>query len=321
MRLLPTRLNNKPQYVFHPIRAVRRAVRRSATVSIAPGVSPVLARLPWGLSLEVYESDAIGFSILTGGVFDPCVTETLHRLVDPGETVIDAGANVGYLTSLAAVRAGSGGAVLAFEPHPVVFSLLSANVNRWRGRTDTASVQLHQLALSDHEGVGQLDPGPVFHLNMGLSTLRDADAADAARDGAGQGETIDVPLRRLDEIVGDRAVGVMKLDVEGHEAGVLRGAGRLLTKGRIRDIVFEDQNPYPSEATECVEAAGYHLVSLDNDLFGLRMSAPADRGETSGWPGPSYLATRDRQRALARLRPRGWHVAGIAPSLPSRRRS
>ena len=82
-------------------------------------------------------------------------------------------------------------------------------------------------------------------------------------------------------------------------------------------MVFEDHDPYPSEATAIVEQAGYSLFSLDNDLFGLRLSAPEDRGETAGWPGPSYLATRDPRRALARLRARGWQIRGIGVQLPS----
>jgi hypothetical protein len=107
--------------------------------------------------------------------------------------------------------------------------------------------------------------------------------------------------------------------VEGHEPGVLRGAPELLRGGRVRDVIFEDHEPYPSEATALVEGAGYRLFSLSNDLFGIELGAPADRGEVSEWPGPSYLATRDPDRAIQRLRPRGWQVAGIGPSAPWRR--
>ncbi len=106
-------------------------------------------------SCSVHESDAIGYSILVGRVFDPCVTETIHRLIEPGDVIIDVGANVGYLTSLAAVRAGRAGRVIAVEPHPTVFELLRANVESWRGKPGLAPVELHQLALSDHAGRGR----------------------------------------------------------------------------------------------------------------------------------------------------------------------
>ena len=310
MRPLPARLNNKPQYVLHPMRAARRVLRRSP-LPARDGVRAI-APLPWGLSLELYPADAIGYSILTGGVFDPCVTETLFRLIDPADTVIDVGANIGYLTSLAAVRAGVRGSVLAYEPHPSVFELLAANAARWQRKPGVANVSVHQEALSDRGGTGELEVGPAFHTNMGLAALR----APGTPEGDG-GETVAVPMRRLEDAAGGHDIGLLKIDVEGHEPAVLRGARELLDRGRVRDVVFEDHDPYPSEATAIVEQAGYRLFSLDNDLFGLRLGAPEDRGETAGWPGPSYLATRDPRRALARLRPRGWQIRGIGVQLPS----
>jgi FkbM family methyltransferase len=286
--------------VFHPVRALRRA-RYGAPPSVDErGV----AQLVWGLPLEVHAHEAIGYSILNTGVFDPCVTETMHRLIDPGDVVVDVGANVGYLTSLAASRAGPSGAVIAFEPHPSVFEFLGGNVRRWAG-TGTAPVETHQVALSDHSGSGELNAGPLFHANMGLATL--AGTEDAAPDDV----LVTVDIRRLDEVIGDRTVGLLKIDVEGHEPEVLRGAPELLGGGRVRDIIFEDHEPYPDASTKIVEAAGYTLFSLSNDLFGVMTGAPADRGEPAAWPGPSYLATRDPDRALARLRTRGWQVPGI----------
>ncbi len=311
MRLLPARLANKPQYVFHPRRAVRRMMRRSTTT---PGQTEVV-ELPWGLPLEVYTSDAIGFSIAAGGVFDPCVTEALHRLIDPGDVVIDAGANVGYLTSLAATRAGRGGKVTAFEPHPRVLELLERNSDRWSTEYGVANVSVHGLALSSRSGEGTLVAGPAFDANMGLAAL----APDAsARAG---GDSIPVTLARLDEVAGEERLGLLKIDVEGHEAEVLRGANRLLASGAVRDIVFEDHDPYPSEATEIVEGPGYEVISLDNDLWGLRLIAPEGRGATSAWPGPSYLATREPDRARERLARRGWQVEGIGPRLRRRSRT
>jgi FkbM family methyltransferase len=307
MKLLPARLNDKPHYVFHPLRMLRRARYGG------PSDRREIAQLPWGLSLEVGADEAIGFTILTTGVFDPCVTETMHRLIDPGDLVADVGANVGYLTSLAATRAGADGRVMAFEPHPVVFELLSANIARWNGG-QVAQVQAHQLALSDHAGTAQLNAGDSFRSNMGLSSLQET--------GEETSEDVLVPveLKRLDEVIGEgQQVGLMKIDVEGHEPGVLRGSQRLLESGAIRDVIFEDHHPYPDDSTRLVENAGYTLFSLSNDLFGVNLGAPAERGEVREWPGASYLATREPDRAAARLKPRGWRVEGIGPSLPRRR--
>jgi FkbM family methyltransferase len=274
-------------------------------------------RLPWGLPLEVYTSDAIGFSIVAGGVFDPCVTETLHRLIEPGETVADVGANLGYMTSLAAARVGAGGSVLAFEPHPRAFELLGRNVARWSDLGTVGAVELRQMALSDAAGEGELFSGGSEEFDMAVASLGDDQHPPM---GAGS-EAISVTLARLDELDGIDRLAVMKIDVEGHEPAVLRGAGGLLESGAIRDIVFEDHDDYPSESTAIVEDAGYELISLDNDLWGLRLGAAADRGEMPAWPGPSYLATRDPERARQRLGGRGWQVKGIGPGFGGTRRS
>jgi FkbM family methyltransferase len=305
MRVLPARVADKPQYVFHPRRAVRRLMYRFTDKEGRTEVT----ELPWGLPLEVQMSDAVGFSIAAGGVFDPCVTETLYRLIEPGDQVADVGANVGYLTSLAAVRAGRDGQVLAFEPHPTVYEILERNVARWRERGAAANVELRRAALSDRKGEGELVAGPHFESNMGLAALASED------DPAAGSRSISVSLARLDESVGSERLGLLKIDVEGHEASVLRGAERLLGDGAVRDVVFEDHDPYPSEATAIAEDAGYELISLANDLGGLRLVAPEDRGDVRAWPGPSYLATLEPARARARLEQRGWQVSGIGPSL------
>lgn len=305
MALIPSRVASKPQYFFHPARAARRLLHR---VGNHEGRAEV-AQLPWGLPLEVYTSDAIGFSIVAGGVFDPCVTETLHRLIDPGDIVVDVGANLGYMTSLAAARVGREGKVLAFEPHPRAYELLKRNVARWREDGSAGVVELHRVALSDAAGQGTLVSGGSDEFEMAVASLSAEDDTGAQT----RSDAIAVPLARLDAVAGDQGIGLMKVDVEGHEGDVLRGAGGLLESGAIRDIVFEDHDDYPSPATAVVEDAGYALISLDNDLWGLRLVEPADRGDVPAWPGPSYLATRDPTRARRRLARRGWQVKGIGP--------
>jgi hypothetical protein len=171
-----------------------------------------------------------------------------------------------------------------------------------------APVEPRQLALSDRPGQGELAVGPLFERNMGLAALR-GEAAPAEGE-----QTVKVEMATLDEVLGRKRVGLLKIDVEGHEPAVLRGAQRLLEEGRVRDLVFEDHEPYPSPATQLLEGAGYRLFALDNDLLGIVLLAPQDRQDAPAWPGPSYLATRDPERAVARMRPRWWRTPGILPA-------
>ena len=302
---IPARLGARPQYVLHPSRLARRVLQRFPANS-DPGTSEVV-RLPWGLPLEVQRSDAIGYSIIVGRVFDPCVTEALWRLIEPGETVVDVGANIGYTSSLAAVRAGPGGRVLSFEPHPVVFEQLERNVNRWPAH-GVAAVEAQRRALSDRAGQGELAVvGAAFHLNMGLATLRTDEAARPGEDVVG------VELVSADDALGELQVGLMKIDVEGHETEVLAGAGGMLASRRIRDLIFEDHEPYPSTATRLLEDAGYRLFALEGDLLGIVLAPPESRVDAPAWPWPSYLATCEPERATARMQPRWWRTPGILP--------
>src|SRR5205823_4777209 len=157
--------------------------------------------------------------------------------------------NIGQMTGLMALRAGKSGKVIAFEPHPELFRELSANVDRWSAHPRIAPIILHAVALSDRCGTGQLRVTDYFAQNRGSASLV---------EGEGAGDTTstlyEVPLRRLDETLeSEERIGVMKLDVEGHELSVLQGAAGLLDARRIRDLVFEEQHGYPTAVTDLLE--------------------------------------------------------------------
>jgi|SRR5260370_1069810 hypothetical protein len=119
---------------------------------------------------------------------------------------------------------------------------------------------------------------------------------------------IAVEVRRLDEFI-DSEIGVMKLDVEFHEAQVLKGAGKLLPN--IRDIVFEEIGPYPQESHKILERAGFRIVWFEEHLLGLKMIEPTSRPKMRSYDTmPSYLASRDCKRAERLLSSPGWQSLG-----------
>lgn len=255
--------------------------------------------LPWGLPLTFDTSDHIGAFILHHGVYDLCVTEAVWRLTDPGETVLDVGANIGYMTSLMARRVGLDGIVHAFEPHPDIIRDLDANVKSWPS-PPASRVELHQVALSDCDREGILVDAVGFDTNRGISFIGEDEHVEA-------GTTHDVPLRRLDGMsLGSSSFGVMKLDVEGHEEAVLVGAERMLNSGQIRDIVFEDHFAMPSSVARLLESHGYTVFRLRQRTRGLVVT-PLDRQALGNLEGPpNFVATRDPQRVVKRLSRPGW---------------
>jgi FkbM family methyltransferase len=280
---------NKPEYVFRP----RQLLRRFGPRPKGPDdIAEVL--LPWGLPFRIRPQEVLGRAIWNTGVYDLAVSEALWRLTDPGETVVDAGANIGIYTSLFARRVGTGGHVWAYEPHPAVFRDLSENSNVWPATT-VARLRLRQAALSDGAGEASLFQGETFTLNRGASMI----TADGRKGLTIERVTLD------DEVGPVQTVGVMKVDVEGHEGAVMRGAERVLRRHAVRDIVFEEHGGEPGEASHLLASSGYQLFRILKGFLGLTLTAATRRMEQALMP-PSFLATIDPQRAAARMSARGW---------------
>src|SRR6185369_9299739 len=143
----------KPHYLFRPSQGARRLLRWA--FPSPPG--PVLLTLPWGLPIEVDTREDIGRAIWSLGLYDLAVSETLWRLLAPGDLSVDAGANIGYMTSIMALRTGPSGSVLAFEPHPEVFRRLTENVLRFHRYPSLAAIETSPLALGEKNGPCYLD--------------------------------------------------------------------------------------------------------------------------------------------------------------------
>jgi FkbM family methyltransferase len=284
------RFVNRPYYWYRPSQiAIRLRVRADSHGS------PTLVRTAWGSHLYCWP-DALGRSVARTGVYDLIVAETLARLADPGETAVDAGANVGVMSNLLAHAVGSQGRVVSFEPHPLIFETLSRNVARWQEIDSISVVEARQAAVSSSPGTLPLavDPG-TFLENKGTASLERGDPMHST----------DVETVRLDREF-STPIGVLKLDVEFHELAAIEGAESLLSRGLIRDIVFEEHEAPPTPVTSLLESHGYTVLSVRQGLAGPILCAPADAFSRKLWDPPALIATTDADRARRRLRRRGW---------------
>ncbi|MEN9572637.1 MAG: hypothetical protein RL514_492 [Verrucomicrobiota bacterium] len=290
----PLKLFTRPEYAFRPRQVLTRLLR-----FVTPVPESAVVTLPWGDAVRVCPRETIGAEIWYCGVFDLPVAETLWRLLDADETALDVGANLGQMTSLLRCKAGSAGWVLAFEPHPQLFAALEFLRDAPANQRPGAALELFQAGLSDAAGTAWLDPGADWQTNRGLSRVTGADAG---------GRAVSIQLRTLDELLpAGTPVGVAKLDVEGHELAVLRGAAGHLARRGIRDWVYEDLAPQPSPLAAHFRAQGYTLFTLQAHWRGpgLRaVDAPAEPADLQY----NFLATLDPARAQARLTAPGWWV-------------
>lgn len=274
----------RPEYVLRPRQVLRRFQRIGK-----PAPAEEVVELPWGAPVRVRLAENVGSSIIYYGIFDKIVPEAIWRLLDAGETGVDIGANIGQNSSAMAFKSGPGGRVISFEPHPATFSELRQNVESW-GKGKCAVVELNNVALGEQDGEAV------------LAATEYLSGASLRKEGPG----VKVPVRRLDDFLRKVSVGVCKIDVEGHELSVLQGAPETLKRRAIRDIVFEDFNPQPSEVSKLLRKEGYSIFELHE-----RWRKPLLKGLNGKEAEPgfsfNYLATQNPDRAVARFRSAGWH--------------
>ena len=109
------------------------------------------ATLPWNGYLTVLGNEKNGRTILQRGVKELTVTEACFRLARPQSLAVDVGANVGHMTS-ALVHAMQSGRVLAYEPHPELYSILEENAEYFEKEKPEIAVAVHEMAVGNAEG-------------------------------------------------------------------------------------------------------------------------------------------------------------------------
>ncbi len=245
----------------------------------------------------------MGYNIASQGLYELGVTETLWRLTELGDLAIDAGASIGYMASVLGVRVGPKGRVICFEPNPQVFESLRENVENWKKDGRCGTFDLQQAALGKETGKARLHMSKWFLTNRGTSWISDQVVEEK------DVRVIEVLLRNLDRVVEEGGtIGVLKIDVQGHEMNVLQGTAGLLRRHAVRDIVFEEETPYPASTHEYLESFGYSVFGIVETFSGVQL-VPNGHPPYNG-PVPNYLATMNPNRAIQRLKPAMWRSFG-----------
>lgn len=184
---------------------------------------------------------------------------TIFRsLVAPGQTVIDVGANLGFVTTILASLVGPTGRVISFEPSPTIYRKL--------------------LRTIELNGLEQ-----VIALNLGLGEEPDllqlhevsSSSGNSSLLGSASPASVDVRVLRLDEVPEAREtrVSLLKIDTEGFEPFVLSGATQLIREDR--PIIYLEMGGDYVESTlrsiRILDDLGYdtsHVASVDWSQFG-----------------------------------------------------
>lgn len=229
----------------------------------------------------------VGRSLDLYGEFSEGEVEMFRHLVRPGDVVLDVGANVGAHTLFLARRVGPGGRVVAFEPQRVVFQTLCANV----ALNSVTNVWCHPAAAG--AVAGEVAVPPVDYARPGNFGGVSVGGAAGERVPVVALDGLDLPRCRL-----------IKVDVEGAEEGVLRGAAGLIARDRPVLYVENDRRERSAGLVRYVAGLEYDLYWHRPPLFN-----PANHaGKTENVFGAVVSVNM-----VCVPRGAGWRVEGLPP--------
>lgn len=222
----------------------------------------------------------VGWTCFQTGRWEPHVERCIRQLLRPGDVAVDIGANLGYFTAVMAQSVGASGRVVALEPVPDTFERLQLGA----ALNGFAQVTALQLALGEADGRAEIAFDPRF-----------AGSASIHRQAGGGAVSREVGVRPLDDLLRELAVehpSLLKIDVEGHELAVVRGA--LETIARARPAIIVEYSP------ELARRGGWTLAQLRDTVssvveyrfFELGPEGPigVERLEDYSFPGDGYGA-------------------------------
>ena len=178
------------------------------------------------------------------GSFEYIQKKIIIGFLHPGGTFLDIGANLGYYSLLASEKLGPSGKIMAFEPNPIIFRRLKENIQI----NKISMIEAFNFALSDSEGEAFLFTPEVG--SHGLSSIKDQVCGKSTKHC--------IKTKRLDDILPNDIgkIDCIKMDVEGAELPVLRGAERIIKAFKpnmVLEINREAQSKFGYSPLDLVE--------------------------------------------------------------------
>jgi FkbM family methyltransferase len=174
------------------------------------------------------------------GRYEPAIQAVLESSLRAGDVAFDIGANLGYFTLVMAKQAGPRGRVVSFEPDPEMFSALTRNVGR--NVADSNGIVAIPAAVGAEAGA--------VRFARGWRSTRGRVVTD--------GGDLEVELMKVDDAAERFGVPrLLKIDVEGGEVDVLRGARAVLRNEKPLVLVEVHSEELENRCAQLLEEFGY----------------------------------------------------------------
>lgn len=160
------------------------------------------------------------------GVYEVGTLAFIRSTLKDGDVFVDVGANIGLMSMVASKSVGINGRVISIEANPSTASIFKRNVEA----NKLTNVLLVENAIGSAPGNAKIYPN--WHINRGGASL--------IRKGESE-EGVDVEIKTLDSVLDDLDLvpTLIKIDVEGFELEVLKGAQKLLSSSRLPTLIIE----------------------------------------------------------------------------------
>lgn len=188
------------------------------------------------------------------GVYEQETAAWLSKVIESGHTYIDIGANSGYFTLLGAKLVTENGCVVAFEPVPEIYQSVVDKV----ALNDFLNVTVESCV------VGDVNCDSIRFVIENNGANSHIEAINTGHFNSNQNRVIETSMVSLQSYCSKRKIrpDVLKIDVEGAEALVLRGISELIIKCRPRMIISTHTQELKRECQELLESYGFEVSSL-----------------------------------------------------------
>ncbi|MCX6926239.1 MAG: FkbM family methyltransferase, partial [Verrucomicrobia bacterium] len=235
------------------------------------------------------------------GDLDSKISWVCARVVKPGDTVLDIGANIGIVSVWLSKLVGKKGSVHAFEPNPEIYATLEKTIQR----NQATNIHAHPVALGAKAEQKELR---ILGGNAGSGSL-------ILNDNQADCKVFSVPVRTLDSIVAQEkleAIRLIKIDVEGFEAEVLRGGLQVLKSIRPQVVLFESVDQWEGRLRDqpvfrLLHDAGYGFFAIPKCRFRMYLER-CSVDDVSNPAITDFMAVhldRDFEEIAAAVRARG----------------
>jgi len=205
--------------------------------------------------------DGLSKTLYYRGVHEPPVTQWIKKELDPEMTILDIGANIGYYVLLESSVLNQNGSLYAIEPVPSTYGILQKNI----ALNQLSNVTTYQYAVGSAPGEAMIEVTEKRNWSHIAHSNLSAKRANLISDATYQ--SVPVPMTTVDLFVQEQQienVNFIRMDVEGFETEIIKGAIHTLTNHRplkvfmeVHPFFAEDPTPF-AEMVSTIYSCGLH---------------------------------------------------------------